>query len=406
MEIRRHYYLDRLRQFLDAPVITAVTGLRRVGKSVLLRQFAASVRDERQVVYVDKESFDFDHVRTARDLVDLVESSTRRGRRRVVIVDEVQQIADWERAVASLNGEARTEVVISGSNAALLSAELATLIAGRCVTLQVFPLTLREFGDLHRRRTGAQRSDSELFRLYLRIGGLPGLLHTDLTDPVIDQMLADMVSAIAIRDVIRRHRIRDVALLEAVARFAVDSVGSLVSAKRIADFLKSQRRSAAVDTVLSYLAHLGDAFLLAPTPRFDLRGRKLLQVNHKYYLGDTGLRNGIVGYRESDVGGVLENLVFLELRRRGYAVTVGVANAREIDFIAEKRPERWYVQVAYLLESPATVERELAAFAAVRDAYPRVLLSLDPHQPADFQGVKHQSLTDFLRGAPLGAAAR
>lgn len=406
MEIRRRHYLDRLRQFLDAPVITAVTGLRRVGKSVLLRQFAASVCDERQVVYVDKESFDFDQVRTARDLVDLVESSTRRGRRRVVIVDEVQQIADWERAVASLNGEARTEVVISGSNAALLSAELATLIAGRYVTLQVFPLTLREFGDLHRRRSGAQRSDSELFRLYLRIGGLPGLLHTDLTDPVIDQMLADMVSTIAIRDVIRRHRIRDVALLEAVARFAVDSVGSLVSAKRIADFLKSQRRSVAVDTVLNYLAHLGDAFLLAPTPRFDLRGRRLLQVNHKYYLGDVGLRNGIVGYRESDVGGVLENLVFLELRRRGYAVTVGVANTHEIDFIAEKRPERWYVQVAYLLESPATVERELAAFAAVRDAYPRVLLSLDPHQPADFQGVKHQSLTDFLRGAPLGGAAR
>ena len=404
MEIRRRHYLDRLRQFLDAPVITAVTGLRRVGKSVLLRQFAASVRNERQVVYVDKESFDFDQVRTARDLVDLVESSTRRGRRRVVIVDEVQQIADWERAVASLNGEARTEVVISGSNAALLSAELATFIAGRYVTLQVFPLTLREFGDLHRRRSGAQRSDSELFRLYLRIGGLPGLLHTDLTDPVIDQMLADMVSTIAIRDVIRRHRIRDVALLEAVARFAVDSVGSLVSAKRIADFLKSQRRSVAVDTVLNYLAHLGDAFLLAPTSRFDLRGRRLLQVNHKYYLGDVGLRNGIVGYRESDVGGVLENLVFLELRRRGYAVTVGVANAHEIDFIAEKRPERWYVQVAYLLESPATVERELAAFAAVRDAYPRVLLSLDPHQPADFQGVKHQPLTDFLRGAPLGAA--
>ena len=404
MEIRRRHYLDRLRQFLDAPVITAVTGLRRVGKSVLLRQFAASVRNERQVIYVDKESFDFDQVRTARDLVDLVESSTRRGRRRVVIVDEVQQIADWERAVASLNGEARTEVVISGSNAALLSAELATLIAGRYVTLQVFPLTLREFGDLHRRRPGAQRSDSELFRLYLRIGGLPGLLHTDLTDPVIDQMLADMVSTIAIRDVIRRHRIRDVALLEAVARFAVDSVGSLVSAKRIADFLKSQRRSVAVDTVLNYLAHLGDAFLLAPTSRFDLRGRRLLQVNHKYYLGDVGLRNGIVGYRESDVGGVLENLVFLELRRRGYAVTVGVANAHEIDFIAEKRPERWYVQVAYLLESPATVERELAAFAAVRDAYPRVLLSLDPHQPADFQGVKHQPLTDFLRGAPLGAA--
>ncbi|MYK31705.1 MAG: ATP-binding protein, partial [Boseongicola sp. SB0670_bin_30] len=187
--------------------------------------------------------------------------------------------------------------------------------------------------------------------------------------------------------------------------FAVDSVGSLVSAKRIADFLKSQRRRAAVDTVLNYLAHLGDAFLLTAVPRFDLQGRRLLQVNQKYYLGDIGLRNGIIGYRETDIGGILENLVFLELRRRGYTVTVGVAGSREIDFVAERRSGRVYVQVAYLLESSATIERELAAFAAVRDAYPRVLLSLDPHQPADLEGVRHQSLTDFLRGAPLETSA-
>ena len=315
------------------------------------------------------------------------------------------QIAEWERAVASLNGEDGTEVVVSGSNATLLSAELATLIAGRTITLQVFPLTLAEFGELYRQRPGAAADDAELFRLYLRIGGLPGLLHTDLSDPVVDQMLADMVNTIAIRDVIRRHRIRDVALFEAITRFAVDSIGSLVSAKRIADFLKSQRRTAAVDTVLNYLAHLGDAFLLTAVPRFDLQGRKLLQVNQKHYLGDIGLRSGIVGYRDSDTGGILENLVFLELRRRGYTVTVGVAGSREIDFVAERRSGRRYVQVAYLLESPATIERELAAFEALRDAYPRVLLSLDPHQPADLQGVRHQSLTDFLRGAPLGASA-
>ena len=406
MELLRRPYLDRLRQFLDAPAITAVTGIRRAGKSVLLRQFAASLRDERQVVYVDKESFAFEPVRTARDLIDLVESTTRRDERRVVIVDEVQQIADWERAVASLNGEQGSEVVISGSNATLLSAELATLIAGRYVTLQVFPLTLAEFGDLYRQRPGAAPGDAELLRLYLRIGGLPGLLHTDLSDAVVDQMLADMVNTIAVRDVIRRHRIRDVALFEAILRFAVDSVGSLVSAKRVADFLKSQRRTTAVDTVLNYLAHLADAFLLTPVSRFDLRGRRLLQVNQKHYLGDVGLRNGIVGYREADIGGVLENLVFLELRRRGYLVTVGVAGSQEIDFVAERRSGRCYVQVAYLLESPATIERELSAFSGVRDAYPRVLLTLDPHQPADFQGVRHQSLSDFLRGAPLGGAER
>ena len=401
IEIRREHYLTRLRQFLDAPVITAVTGLRRAGKSVLLRQFAASLRDERQVVYVDMESLEFDQVRSARDLVDLVEATTRRDQPRVVIVDEVQEVSDWERAAASLNSQERTQVVISGSNAQMLSAELATHIAGRYVTLQVFPLTLAEFEELYRQRTGAAPDAAELFRQYLRIGGLPGLLHTDLSDLVIQQMLTDIVNTIFIRDVIRRHRIRDVALFEAIARFAVDSVGSLMSAKRIADYMKSQRRSASVDTVLNYLAHLGDAFLLNAVPRFDLRGRKLLQVNHKYYLGDVGLRNGIVGYRESDIGGILENLVYLELRRRGYQVTVGAAGSREIDFVAENNFGRRYVQVAYLLESPATIERELGAFAAVSDAYPRILLTLDPHQPSDFAGVSHRSLTAFLRGGSL-----
>ena len=409
MEIARAHYLTRLHQFLDAPVITAVVGLRRVGKSVLLRQFAASLRGERQVVYVDLESLEFDQVRSARDLTDLVEDATRPDQPRVVIVDEVQQVLGWERAVAALNSQERTQVVISGSNARLLSAELATHIAGRYVTLQVFPLTLAEFEELYRQRPGAGAApvdaapadEAALLRRYLRLGGLPGLLHTDLSDLVIEQMLTDIVNTIFIRDVIRRHRIRDVALFEAIARFAVDSVGSPVSAKRIADFMKSQRRSAAVDTVLNYLAHLGDAFLLNAVQRQELRGRKLLQVNHKYYLGDVGLRNGIAGYRESDVGGVLENLVYLELKRRGYRVTVGVAGSREVDFVAESGAGRRYVQVAYLLDSRATIERELSAFAAVADAYPRVLLTLDPYQPADFAGVSHRSLADFLRGAPL-----
>ena len=408
MEIARPHYLARLRRFLDAPVITAVTGLRRVGKSVLLRQFAASLRGERQVVYVDMESMEFDHVRSARDLTDLVDAAARRDEPRVVIVDEVQQIADWERAVAALNGQERTQVVIAGSNAQMLSAELATRIAGRYVTLQVFPLTLAEFEELYRRRIGAGAAPpdgTDLLRRYLRFGGLPGLLHTDLSDLVTQQMLTDVVNTIFIRDVIRRHRIRDVALFEAITRFAVDSVGSPVSAKRIADFIKSQRRSASVDTVLNYLSHLGGAFLLNAVPRQDLRGRKLLQVNHKYYLGDVGLRNGIIGYRESDVGGVLENLVYLELERRGYRVTVGVAGGREVDFVAESSAGRRYVQVAYLLDSRATIERELSAFAAVADAYPRTLLTLDPYQPADFAGVSHRSLADFLRGGPLGGVA-
>ncbi len=371
MEIQRRRYLDALRQFLDAPVITVVTGLRRAGKSVLLRQFAESLRDERQVVYVDKESLDFDGVRTARDLVDFVEANARRSEPRVVVVDEIQQIAEWERAAASLNAEPRTEVVGGGSNAALLSSELATRIAGRYATVQVFPLSLGEFTELYRERADAALDDEGVFRLYLRTGGLPGLLHTDLSDRVLDRMLADAVSTIAIRDVIGRHGIRDVALLESVLRFAADVVGSPVSAKRIADYLKSQRRATSVDTVLNYLSFLGDAFLLAPTPRFDVRGKRLLQVNPKYYLGDVGLRREVLGYREDDVGAVLENLVYLELRRRGFHVTAGAA---DVDFVASRPRERWFVRL-----DPA-----------------RIRMSPDPRpQP------KGAPVDDFLRGAPL-----
>lgn len=400
MILARTSYLDRLRRFLTAPAIIAVVGLRRVGKSVLLRQFADTLRRDRHVVYVDKESLEFDDIRSARNLVDLVESRSRPAEPLAVVVDEVQQIDGWERAAAALNGRERTKVIISGSNASMLAGELATHIAGRYVTLQVFPLTLRELGDLHRLR-GDDLDTDALLRRYLRYGGLPGLMHTDLSDMVVTQMLQDIFSTIVVRDIIRRHRLRNVSLFEAVTRFAMGNVGNLISAKRIADFLKSQRRSTSVDTVLSYLAHLEEAFLLSTAHRYDVKGKRRLEVNHKHYLGDVGLRNGVIGYRDSDIGGVLENLVYLELRRRGYAVTVGSAGGREIDFVARDRRGIVYVQVAYLLESRATVERELAAFSAVDDAYPRVLLSLDPHQPPDFAGVRHRSLAQFLLGADL-----
>ena len=402
MEIARTFYLDRLRQFLTAPAIIAVVGLRRVGKSVLLSQFANTLRPERQVVYVDKESLEFDDIRTARSLVDYVDSRARAGEPCAVIVDEVQQIDGWERAAAALNSRDHTKVIISGSNASLLAGELATRIAGRYVTLQVFPLTLGELGELHRLRGDDLDADALLQR-YLRYGGLPGLMHTDLSDLVLTQMLQDIFNTIAVKDIIRRHRIRNVSLFEAVTRFAMDNVGSLVSAKRIADFLKSQRRSTSVDTVLSYLAHLEEAFLVSAVPRFDLKGKRRLEVNQKYYLGDVGLRNGTIGYRDTDIGGLLENLVYLELRRRGYDVTVGSAGGREIDFVAQDRRGIVYVQVAYLLESQATIERELTAFSSLDDAYPRVLLSLDRHQPSDLAGVRHGSLTEFLYGGELRA---
>jgi predicted AAA+ superfamily ATPase len=401
VELRRAFYLERLQRFVNTPNIVVVTGLRRVGKSVLLRQFADEVRATAEVVYIDKESMDFDAVRNARDLIEYVESETAKGTPRIVIVDEIQQIESWERAVASLSAGAETKVLVSGSNASLLSGELATRIAGRYITFRIFPLNLREFRELSRLRENTAVADEELFELYLHLGGLPGVLHTDLSELVVTQMLRDVFNTIVLRDIVTRHQIRNVRLLEDVVLFVMDNIGNLISAKRISDFLKSQRRSISVDTVLNYLSHLQEAFLCDIVNRYDIKGRRRMEVNNKLYLGDIGLRNGLLGYREHDISGVLENLVYLELRRRGFTVSVGSLGEREIDFVAETESGRLYIQVAYLLETRTTLERECTPLSAVDDAYPRILLSMDRIQPRDLHGIRHRTIIDFLLGEDL-----
>ena len=373
-------------------MIKVITGMRRVGKSVLLRQLASDLRQKgRTVQYIDRESFEWDHVRTAADLVDAVSGADVAD---TLIVDEVQTIDEWERAAASLSQT--MDVLVAGSNAALLGGELATRLAGRTVTVPVYPLSLSEFRALRRERGGGGPLQDD-FRDYLRFGGLPGLLHSELDAEVAYPLLRDIFDTIVLRDVIQRHAIRNPSLLEAIARFAMDNMGSLVSAKRIADFLKSQRRATSVDTVLDYLRMLCEAYVLHKVPRFDVRGRRHLEVNDKFYLGDIGLRHGSLGYRETDIGGMLENLVYLELRRRGYDVSVGTLAEREIDFVATRPPgERCYIQVAYLLERPDTIERETAPLLAVEDAYPKLLLTLDDHQPGDFHGVVHRNIMWWL----------
>ena len=401
-ELRRSSYLERLRHYVSAPAVTVLTGLRRVGKSVLLRQFAAELEPQSTVVYVDKESLAFDHIRDAADLLDHVEKNTKgRNEAAYIIIDEVQQIVAWERAVADLNSREGVHVIVAGSNASLLAGELASGIAGRYVTLPVYSLSLGEFADLYELTQGNRVAKDRLLNTYLTFGGLPGVLHTDLSDEVVVQMLRDVFNTIAFRDVLARHQIRDAALFEAVTSFAFDNVGSLLSAKRIADFLKSQRRSATVDTVLNYLGYLKDAFVLHEASRYDIKGKRRLEVNSKYYVGDLGLRRGLVGRRVEDLSGLLENLVFLELRRRGFDVFVGNFGELEIAFVCERAESRTYVQVAYVIESAATLERELRPLLGVPDAYPRVLLSMDPLEPGRLEGVRWLNLVDFLLGTEL-----
>ena len=394
----RSLYLDRIKPFLGRPVVKVLTGMRRVGKSCLLRMmrddFIRKGMPAKNLRFIDKESLEFDHLRTDSDLHNDVTSTFRRCKGpKVLLVDEVQEIAGWERAVAALAGRGDIDIVLTGSNAHLFSSELATRLSGRYIEFPIYSLSFAEFLDF--RGAAAEDRDTE-FRRYLRYGGLPALHHMELTDEVVFQYLNAIYTTILLKDIVGRHAIRQVPLLENIARFLFDNIGQTVSANRIAAYLKAQRLRVGVDTVVNYLGYFQEALIAHRASRYDIRGRRLLELYEKYYLGDIGMRHALLGYREADMGPILENVVYLELRRRGYAVSVGKWVEREIDFIATREDEKLYVQVAYLLASPETIQREFGPLQETPDNYPKLVLSLDQVFGSDYEGVRRMHLLDYL----------
>ena len=398
--IQRPVYLKRIQAYLDKPIVKVITGMRRVGKSTLLSQ----VRDgllargvpETQILSINKDMVAWEAIRDYRDLEQLArERLFGLPGPRYLMVDEVQEIEGWEKAINSLLAEGLADIIVTGSNAHLLSAELATLLTGRYIEILVFPLSFAEFVEF--RQALKDPGDRQAwFRQFLRYGGLPGLHVLPLEDDVVFPYLNAILNTILLKDIVKRHAIREVGHLERILSFAFDNCGHLVSARSIAAYFKNQQTRITADTVLSYLSHICDAFLLFRTGRFEIKGRKHLEFLDKYYLGDLGLRHALFGYRDADIGGLLENVVYLELRRRGYQVKVGVLDRAEIDFVAERHGERIYVQVAYLLTGPDTLEREFGNLERIPDNYPKLVLSLDEVGPDQRKGILRKHLADFL----------
>jgi predicted AAA+ superfamily ATPase len=373
--------------------------MRRSGKSCLVRllmdKLVAEGVDRERIVYVDKESYAFDAIRDYRHLADHVEAAASKGPGMChVFVDEIQEIEGWERAVAAWSGRRDMDVVITGSNAHMLSGELATLLAGRFVEIQVFPLSFPEFRSFH----ALEKEDvADVFGSYLRYGGLPGLHEFGrLEDASFRPFVSGVFDTILLKDIVRRHQIRNHALLEQVVRFLFDNVGNLTNASRINAFLKSQKTSVGVDTILNYMRWLDDAHLTHRVLLYDVKGRRHLEVNEKHYVGDLGLRTVLFGYRAEDIGGLLENIVCLELLRRGYRVSVGRVGDREVDFVAERGGQKAYYQVAYLLPTKATLDREVAPLLEIKDNYPKTLLTLDRELGNDCEGVQRLYLPEWL----------
>ncbi|MFW6213376.1 MAG: ATP-binding protein [Spirochaetota bacterium] len=408
-DIERPSYLREIESFIDAPVVKVLTGMRRVGKSSLLRLLIRYLTQRgvphSQIVYINKESMEWDFIRSDTELFHYVNGQIDAAPGKpYLFIDEVQEVSGWERVVNSLLADDRADITLTGSNADLLSSELATLIAGRYVEFPVFPLSYREFLLFRSARSGQTVEDHpEEFRRFLRYGGLPGIHMLKLNDATVFPYLNALYGSIVLKDVVSRNRIQSPGQLDRIVRFVFDNAGNITTAKRITDFLRNQKITAGVDKVLHYLECLEQAFLIRRVLRYDIKGLRHLELYEKYYAGDVGLRHGFLGYRDGDVNGLLENIVYLELLHRGYRVSIGKLDDREIDFIAERQEERMYIQVSVSLASDDTVEREFSALERVPDNHPKMVLSLDDYQHVNRGGIRHENLRAWLLGKRAGA---
>lgn len=392
--IKRPNYLAKIEPFIGKEVIKVIIGQRRVGKSYLLFQVMDQIKlrdKDANIIYIDKELAEFDVIANYRDLLSYVEKKSSDQDKSYLFIDEVQEIQQFEKALRELNASGKCDVYCTGSNAHLLSGELATHLSGRYIEIPVFGLSYKEFLEFHK-----LKNDNEAFLQYIKYGGLPYLVNLELSDAVVYDYLRNVFNTIVLKDVVSRHQIRNVAFLERLVEYLADNVGSLVSAKKISDFLKSQKIKMSPNIILDYLSFLAEAFFIFKTPRQDIVGKKIFEINDKYYFEDLGLRHSIIGYKQVDISKVLENLVFLHLRNMGYKITIGQLKEKEIDFVCEKGGQKLYAQVAYIINNE-NKEREFGNLLAIHDNYPKLVISADEFiEQKGYEGIQHFNIKEFL----------
>lgn len=398
--LNRKVYIERLWPFVDKPLVKVVMGVRRCGKSTLLKLIADELIkkgiQKEDIVFVNTELMEFDFIKNHKQLYNHIKKSfnNKESTQRFLFLDEPQEIESWEKAVNSLLTEGFADIYITGSNSRMLSSELATLLSGRYVQTSMLPLGFSEFLEFRGQRR-SKDLDAE-FDLFLKFGGLPGIHSLPLEEEIVFQFLNAIYNTVLVKDVTTRHQIRDVAQFEKITRYLFDNCGNITTAKRITDFFRSQAQRVSVDTVQSYMGFLQDAHLIYKCPRFDIKGKRHLELYEKYYACDLGIRHSVLGYKKNNIAGMLENIVFLELLRRGYRVSTGKVGDLEVDFIAEKDGKRKYFQVCYLLASAETEEREFSSLEKIDDNYPKVVLSMDKHWGSNRNGIERQHVFDFL----------
>ena len=382
--IKRELYMKRIRPFIGSDLIKVMTGIRRCGKSVMLelikQELVESGVNPTQFISINFEDLSYSHLQTAQSLHDEITRHAKEiGGKVYLFFDEIQEVKDWEKCINSFR---------------VLSGELATYLGGRYVEFVIYPFSFGEFIELYR-PIYPNNSIQQCFQKYLITGGMPYLANIQYADEPSKQYLHDLFNSVQLKDIVKRNKIRDVDLLERIIAYVIANVGTTFSANSLAKFLKSEQRTVAPETILNYIKYCCDAYLFYQVKRVDLQGKQILSTNEKYYIADHGIREAVFGGNMRDINLILENIVYLELLRRGYKVTVGKTGEKEIDFVCDKHGEKLYVQVTYLLASEDTIKREFGAYDNIRDNFPKYVVSLDEFDMSR-NGIKHQNIRDFL----------
>jgi uncharacterized protein len=399
--IERDLYLDQLRDFIDKPFIKVLTGIRRCGKSGILTLLHNELLKRGvpgdNIIYMNFESFEFSEIDDADKLYKTVKSRITNGQKYYILLDEVQEVNSWEKAVNAFSVDFNSDIYITGSNSHLLSSDLATYLTGRYIEINVYPLSFAEYLDFKVKRTHRRDPDIQSeFRQYLRLGGFP-VLHTgDYTTDSAWKVVSDIYASAILRDTVQRHKIRNVELLERVVKYVFDNIGNMFSAKNVADFFKSQQRKIDLNTVYNFLNALEGAFIIYRIPRYDIKGKEILKTFEKYYVADHSLLYAMLGFRDRFISGVLENIVMLELKRRGFKVYTGKSGEKEIDFVAEKKERKVYIQVAYKLSEQSTIDREFKPLQAISDNFPKYVVTMEEMWQDNIEGIRHENIAGFL----------
>lgn len=397
--IQRESYMKQIRPFMGNEIIKVLTGIRRCGKSVMLELIKEELLNngvlKEQFISINFEDMDNSNYCTAEALHSYVSEKIKKSKNKTYLFfDEIQEVKEWEKCINSLRVKFDCDIYITGSNAKLLSGELATYLAGRYVEFVIYPFSFKEFCELQSTKEQNILSGNAL-KQYIHFGGMPFLSNLNYIEEPCNQYLKDVYNSVVLKDVVKRNKIRDVDLLERIITYVMANIGQPFSATSMTKYFKNEKRTVSPETILNYMGACEEAFLFYRVPRQDLAGKKILAINEKYYIADHGIREAAWGKNVQDINQILENIVYMELRRRGYHVTIGKINGLEVDFACENKKDKIYVQVAYLLASPETINREFNSLKLIKDNYPKYVVSMDEFDMSQ-DGIRHYNLSNFL----------